>query len=264
MPIINVKNKLEEYRIRASKADINEMTGRTNNPELSKYVLNNIAEKVSSFEGTFVDIGCGDGSLFKLIEKKIKHKNNNYIGILPTKEECNRLKENIKRESNSRVEIRKGISKSLPCDKNIADVVIINGVLLILENKEEVIESIKEIQRICKNNAIVFFGEIPFVDEMKNIQYGDSIIKWLFSKFFENGLKTFFLKLKYTLRCLISDEIFLITNKRILWFEINEFKEILESLNFKILDLKKHKEINSSRKETISKTRANYLAQLIN
>ena len=85
---------------------------------------------------------------------------NKYIGIVPTKEEFKKLS----REMNSftpTVEIKKGFSDSLPLSENTADLVIINGVIVILENKEEVFRTIKEIKRICKKGAL-FFGRSPF------------------------------------------------------------------------------------------------------
>ena len=49
MPIIKLKSRIEEYKYRASKSDINEMSGRLKNPSLTRYVLNNIAKQVKIF-----------------------------------------------------------------------------------------------------------------------------------------------------------------------------------------------------------------------
>ena len=60
MPIIKLKSRIEEYKYRASKSDINEMSGRTKNPSLTRYVLNNIAKQVKNDEKkTFVNLTLG-------------------------------------------------------------------------------------------------------------------------------------------------------------------------------------------------------------
>ena len=260
MPIIKLKSKIEEYKIRASKSDINEMSGRTHNPSLTKYVLNNIAKEVKNISGTIVDIGCGDGSLYRILKNK-KQNIKSYIGILPTNEECLRLSKEMKKFSPV-VKIKKGFSDCLPLPENTADLVIINGVILILKNKEEVLRTIIDIKRICREGAYIFIGEVPFIDEMKNINYGDSIIGWLLHVLINKGFNLFLKKIIYLIKCLITDEVFMITHKRIISFEVEEFVKILTEFGFEVIKSFPHKEIDSNGNECISKTRYDYLVKI--
>ena len=66
MSIIKVNSILDEYKVRASFSDPNEMSGRSSNRALTKYILNNISQYLYDISGTLVDIGCGDGSLFAI------------------------------------------------------------------------------------------------------------------------------------------------------------------------------------------------------
>ena len=260
MPIIKLKSKIEEYKIRASQSDINEMSGRTKNPSLTKYILKNIAKEVKNISGNIVDIGCGDCSLYKIL-KENNHNISNYIGIVPTHEEYKRLSEEMA-SFKQIVEIKKGFSDSLPISKNTADLVIINGVILILKNKEEVLRTIKEIKRICKKGAVIFIGEVPFVDEMKNIKYSDSIFAWLIYVLHNNGLKMFIRKIIYLIKCILTKEIFMITTKKIIYFEVEEFIKILNENGFKVIKSFPHKEIDPNGNKLLSKTRYNYLAKI--
>ena len=160
------------------------------------------------------------------------------------------------------VEIKEGFSDALPLTDNSADLVIINGVILILKNKDEVLRTLKEIKRISRVGAFIFIGEVPFDNEMKNINYGDSIIGWLIHVLFNNGLKLFFKKIFYLIKCLITDEVFMITHKKIISFEVEEFVKILSEFGFELIKKFPHKEIDENGNECISKTRYDYLVKI--
>ena len=186
---------------------------------------------------------------------------NKYIGIVPTKEEFKKLS----REMNSfspTVEIKKGFSDSLPLSENTADLVIINGVIVILENKEEVFRTIKEIKRICKKGAFIFLGEVPFIDEMKDIKYGDSIYLWLKHILVNYGLKLFIKKVIYLIKCLFTEEVLMITPKKVIFFQVEEFVKVLDEFGFKVIKSFPHNEIDSNGNKLESKTRYNYFARL--
>lgn len=263
MPFIKVKSRLDEYKVRASMSDINDMSGRTSNPALTQYVLNNISEYLCNISGVLVDIGCGDGSLFAITQGKENCKFEKNVGILPSQDECDRVTKELKGFS-SEILIKKGLSYDLPCPDNFANAVVINGVLLILDDREEVIRSIQEVHRIGNPSAIAYFGEMPFVNEMEGVAYGDSILGWLLYVLKNRGVYQFYLKVIYVLRCLFTKEIFFIIPKNNgSWFGVKEFEGILESCGFHIIESIQHKEIDASGKVSLSKTRWNYVTKVI-
>ena len=92
--------------MRSYAKDINEMSGRNNRPDLTKFISKRILELLPNEKGNLVDIGCGDGSLLKLAIKEKRFKN--LTGVLPTLEEVSRMKIEIKEKSLSNfVKIKK-------------------------------------------------------------------------------------------------------------------------------------------------------------
>ena len=152
MPIIKVDSRIEEYRLRALHEDINELTGRTSNPLLSKYVISNICHLFSEMNGTLVDVGCGDGLLCKMLQSDFGNKKFNYVGILPSQEECDRVSENL-RNLNTTSLIKRGLADSIPLEDSCANVVVANSILLIMDSRQHAINALAEIRRISKKNA---------------------------------------------------------------------------------------------------------------
>ena len=201
LSIIKAKSFLHEYKIRAKDKDINSLSGRQGRADLTYFVNVNIFNSLNIQENeTILDIGCGDLTFFKIIEKNFN--NCTLEGILPTSEEIEKVNKEIKfKEYKNKTQISKAFSFKLPFCDNKFDKVVINGVLILL-SKEEVDETLNEISRVSKNNATIYIGELPFVDEFKDKSYGNSIIKWLFYglknrgfRYFFNSLKTVFISL---------------------------------------------------------------------
>ena len=51
MTIYKISNKKEEYRIRALSKDINELSGRSGNPELTRFISERIINDISAIGG---------------------------------------------------------------------------------------------------------------------------------------------------------------------------------------------------------------------
>ena len=99
-----------------------------------------------------VDIGCGDGTLLRIAQDTGV---SNAIGLLATEEEA----EIVRRRG---LEVRQGLTHSLPVDDACASVVVCNNVLLVVP-RERIPESLREIERVAKPGARVYLGEIPFI-----------------------------------------------------------------------------------------------------
>ena len=97
MAIHKTKNLVETYRAKAGAKDINELTGRTGRPDLTRFVISQMIAKIPVNENMIlVDIGCGDGLfLKKAAESGLDSYKGRLIGILPTKEEVIRVRNHL-------------------------------------------------------------------------------------------------------------------------------------------------------------------------
>ena len=97
MPILKCKTHIEVYEHRAYARDSHELSGRGNKKYLTKFISHNILNEVQPKKtDKIVDIGCGDGTLLKIINGNTKTA----IGVLPTKAEIIRIGLDIKNTDN--------------------------------------------------------------------------------------------------------------------------------------------------------------------
>jgi len=265
MPIIKANSTIHEYEIRASHADINELTGRNGNARLSQFVIENICQHYIGFRGLLVDVGCGDALLYKMLHQDFGNNKFEYTGVLPSPKEVERVTSHLISSLYSSPTIVNGRSDSLPLADDCADGVVINGVLPILESPETAVISLKEIHRISKSKALVFIGEVPSTNELAKRNYGDSIPRWLLYVLTTQGVGHFLAKTSHVVRCLLTDEILIIKPKpkEMTWFAVQEFLRILENLGFEIVAHCRHREITNAGKVIESQTRWDYLVRVV-
>ena len=266
MTIIKVKNSIEAYRARAKSKDVNELTGRTGRSDLTKYVISEIIKKIPiKLNFNVLDVGCGDGQFLIESSKTINGKfTGKLIGILPTNEEVERVKSHIEKNyQNNNIPIRIDIGKlgkiNLPL--SYCDIIICNSVFHVANQTHEDVElALKEFKRILKIGGILFVGELPDKDENIGKDYGDSILSWLFWVLKNQGLKSFFSRLKQIIPALLSKEPFIISPKQKMFhMKPDNFISIAEKYDFELVKNYKHKEINENRIEYLSKTRWDYI-----
>src|SRR5215831_10706663 len=83
MPIIRVDNYLDAYRLRAHSDDPHDLAARPDKKEVTEFVNRRILEALQPGSDDFVvDIGCGEGSLLRMVDQKIK-----IVGIVGTPDE---------------------------------------------------------------------------------------------------------------------------------------------------------------------------------
>ncbi len=265
MTIFKSRNSVEEYKYRTLSKDLNEISGRTGREEITKFVnkkILKIINKIAPENCNLIDVGCGDGTLVKLSSKESKYKK--IAGISPNQEEVDLITKSLKlNKFDPRIEIKKGLSHDIPYEDNIFDFVVINGVLLILDNEQTLIDSLIEIKRIMKLDSFVLIGEMPFVNEFSDAKYGDSISKWLFHVLRKKGIAEFIRRSKQVIRSLITNEPFLIVRKKVLFYKKEEFTNLIEKIGFELVFAKIHKEIDNNGEEYESETRYNYLFKKI-
>ena len=254
MSIIKVNTSIEEYRYRARSSDLNELSGRTNQHEVTLFVNKEIVKRMALCKGeVVVDIGCGDGTFLNLASEFDVSS----IGILPTEEEVRRVQDRFS-ESQANIEIKRGLAHKTGLPGGFADKIVCNGVLLLLK-EEEIVLALEEIVRISKNGALVYIGELPFVDEMVGRNYGNSIVKWLFWVLRNEGIRSFGNRAMQSAKGVFSKEPFIIKAKDQYFCPIDRFISKAERLNLNLVANFPHMTITPGGKLMNSESRQNYI-----
>ncbi|MED4585433.1 methyltransferase domain-containing protein [Brevibacillus choshinensis] len=254
MPIIKAKNYIDVYKIKSSEEDIHQMSGR-HDKRITTFCNQLIEREIAPYmDDVVIDIGCGDGSFLKQIHKGIAKG----FGIVPTTEEKSRLE---KEYSIQNLAFLEGLTIKLPCENEIATKVICNGVLILLDSKEELLESLREIRRVSRKNAIIWIGELPHVNEFAyyNKTYGDSITKWIFSELKQKGLVAAVNASIDVLSALFTKETLIINPKTHFYIEPVEFSQICNEIGFEVLKYCKNITLDSEDNVVEVPTRYNYL-----
>jgi len=253
MPIIKCKTHIEVYEHRAFSKDSHELSGRGDRKYLTKFISRNIIIEVQAKKmDTIVDIGCGDGTLLKLINGNKKA----VIGILPTKAEIARIEADIKQNAN--ISLLQGIVQNTNIHSDIADIVICNGVLMYVDNAE-IDLALKELSRITKKDGKIYLGEIPSVDEYKDKKFSDSILLWLVWTFKNQGIYAFLTRLKQTFIAVLSSEPLVIGPKSHFFSDPTVFIERAEKNGLSVKKYYQHMELNDSGVKAINNNRWNYI-----
>lgn len=266
MTIVKTKSLVETYRAKASSKDINELTGRTGRPDLTKFVINQMALKLPTEADTIlVDIGCGDGLfLLKSADNGLDSYKGRLIGILPTAEEVARVRNHLLLESNTNqylISIELGLAEKTNVPSSYCDTLVCNSVL---HGGGQTIENVKlalsEFYRITKVGGTIFIGEMPDSNEMEGRDYGNSITSWLLWVLKNQGFKSFWTRLKQTVPALFSSEPFVIAPKNMFYMPPVNFIALLAQHGIEVVEHYKHKEIDNEGNIFDSKTRWDYIA----
>ena len=266
MTIIKTTSLIETYRAKALSRDINELTGRTGRPDLTKFVINQIALKLQVQANTIlVDCGCGDGQLLiESADNGLDSYLGRIIGILPTVEEVTRVRNHLLLISNTKqhlISIELGTAEQTNLPNNFCDMLVCNGVLHGAGQTFEDVElALKEFYRITKVGGTIFIGEMPDSNELKGKDYGDSIASWLLWVLKNQGFKAFFTSFKQTIRAIFTNEPFIITPKEMFFIDPTEFILLLKAYDIEVINYYRHKEITPDGDIYESKTRWNYMA----
>ena len=254
MPIIKCRNHIEVYREKARSDSLHEMSGRSNRPDLTRFVSDQIVKQLNvTSDDHVIDIGCGDGTLLANIADRVASA----TGILPTDEEVMRLGRAPVLQ-HGHLSIRQGTAQRLPCDDDSADKLVCNGVLLLLTDAE-VDQALGELHRVGRPGALVYIGEIPAADEFADRPYGDSILRWLLWSLRERGFTTFTAYSRQVIRALLSSQPLVIAPKRHFHTTPEIFIERAGRFGLRCLAHHPHREIDEDGKVKRSATRWDYL-----
>jgi 16S rRNA A1518/A1519 N6-dimethyltransferase RsmA/KsgA/DIM1 with predicted DNA glycosylase/AP lyase activity len=119
MPIVKCKTYIDVYEKKAESRDPNELSGRTGRADLTAFVCKSIVSRLSmNPSDTLVDIGCGDGTLLRLVSGAVSQA----LCILPTDAEVERVRTLLHDVSNC--QIVRGLAQSTGLPSQVADKVI--------------------------------------------------------------------------------------------------------------------------------------------
>lgn len=266
MPIHRTADFIETYRAKARAGDINELSGRTGRPDLTDFVARRMAARLPVHADTvLVDVGCGDGRfLLRCAEAGLDGFKGRLIGLLPTREEVSRVRGHLLDEAACRgrlVSVEPGLAQRTGLPGDFADLLVCNGVLLVLQDVGEVSCALAEFHRITKPGGIVFIGELPDTDEMAGRDYGDSISGWLAWVLRNQGAAACWARARQVLNASFSREPFVIGPKRIFHMPPGPFIEMLERQGLELVACHRHEEIDAAGQVHESRTRWDYIAR---
>ena len=131
-------------------------------------------------ESRVVDVGPGDGTLFRLIAERVAVCR----GVDPSPSAIDKLQHIFRDAPN--VEFALGTSQELPFPDASFDVVVVNSVLHALPSITDVEQSLVELVRVCADGGVVFVGELPFRSELDR-----GILVHMGRKLRESGLRNY-------------------------------------------------------------------------
>jgi ubiquinone/menaquinone biosynthesis C-methylase UbiE len=266
MTIVKAKSLIETYRAKAQSKDINELTGRTGRPDLTKFVINQMVLNLPVQANTIlVDCGCGDAQfLIESANNGLDSYSGRLIGILPTFEEVTRIRNHLLLNSNIKqhlISIELGTAEESNLPNNFCDMLVCNGVLHGAGQTFKNVElALNEFYRITKVGGTVFIGEMPDSNELKGKDYGDSITSWLLWVLKNQGVKALSTSVRQTIKALFTSEPFVITPKYMFYMQPAMFVDLLKKHGFEVINFFKHKEITHDGLVYQSKTRWDYIA----
>lgn len=265
MAIFKTTSHVEAYRAKASARDINELSGRTGRPDLTAFVTQQIVARLPlRRDAVLVDVGCGDASLLLQAGRQgLDGFFGRLIGLLPTREEVSRVRDHLLHRAcapSHLVSIEPGLADQTHIPDRYCDLLVCNGVLIVLPDDASVRAALTEFARITKPGATVYLGEIPDTDEMAGKNYGDSVSGWLLWVLKHQGLAAFWIRLRQTLAAVFSREPFVIAPKKIFHMPPDAFIALLSHHGFEVLEHHRHQEVAPDGTVRDSGTRWNFLA----
>jgi len=257
MTIVKTRSFIDYYsELAKAKRDI---SGRGGNTADLQITSQQIIDKLSINSGdSVVDIGCGDGTALILAADAVKHQEGwSLTGILPTKEEVAYVKE--LRQEYPEIDFMQGYATATGLQNSYADVVICNGVLLLMADNNELRRAISEIFRITKPEGKVLIGEMP--DCEVNQPTAPSVVDLSFSsrllrKLKNEGLLGLIRRLKQSLN---AKELVIVKPLKTLSISRDEFTKMLEQSGLDVIECFRPVGVDPFRGVVTSESRWSYL-----
>lgn len=147
-----LKKIADYYDNRAKKLDEVRAAGQWGSKELAPLIVDEICKKIKiEKQDNVLEIGSGSGILGNTIKKKC----NLYVGTDISIEMLKKFRD----VSETKLSLFQCITNILPFPDKFFDVVIMNSVTMYFNQNNQLEKTLIEIERISKENAIIFIGD---------------------------------------------------------------------------------------------------------
>ncbi len=137
------------------------MTNRT--ADLTRFKVANVARALPlEASSRVLDVGPGDGALFRLIAPRVAR----CCGVDPSQSAVHKLTRLFQDLPN--VEFRLGSSDDIPSADGEFDIVVMNSVIMILPSRGVAERTLAELVRACRSGGTIYIGEVPFCEEFEH------------------------------------------------------------------------------------------------
>jgi len=229
--------------------DIHVFAGRGRDTDLTEFINHKIfTELAIRPDDKLVDIGCGDGALLKLAAQSgVKTA----VGLSGAEEEAASLRA-------IGLDVRQGLSDSLPLPDGFATVIVCNSVLLIVL-KEKIGSSLSEISRIAAPNARIWIGEIPRTKEPTSVPQHKTIPAMLWWLLRHRGVRSFIGMCRRLLTGAQRGPILVNPLEAVFWVAPEDFVRMAREAGLKCEHHFPHETLDQDRKPCLHIVRHNYL-----
>lgn len=222
--VLHPLTRAEEYEFRAKYLkDESHMAG--DGPRATEFRINKTLRLVPFAQTDKVlDISPGKGLLFERIHSNVQECKG--IDISPAMVE--RLKEKF--SSYPAISFETGPSCKLPYPDAYFDKILMTGAFCLQETKEECMQTLAEIRRVAKPDALIFISDIAVIDESTIPPEQISPVQRLKRRIVQDGPLEFLLSMKRfavrKVRVLLEFEPVIVESTRGIWFPDAEFVEM--------------------------------------
>ncbi len=199
---------------------------------ITRWKMANVAAQLPLDPKTrFLDVGPGDGALFREIDGKVAQR----VGVDPSKSASEKLGALFNGVPD--VEFVVGSAEEIPYPDGSFDIAVMNGVLLILPDEKAARRSLAELVRVCAPGGTIFLGEVPFRDELRR-----GMAAHLVRKFWEVGFRAFLRSLYNTyLRPVFRGEPIVVFPPKTLHFSAEQIESFCQPLGCAV-ECRRHQE----------------------
>ncbi|MBI4553684.1 MAG: class I SAM-dependent methyltransferase [Candidatus Latescibacteria bacterium] len=221
MQTMRATSRVEEYDLRARylKNDY-DMAGRGRLE--TEFLIKRLISLVPfAPEDRVLDIGPGNGLLFHLLHARVAECH----GVDPSPAMIERLQQKFRSCPN--VQFTRLTSSTLPFPDKSFEKVVLSSVITYMDDRNAVLRTLSEVRRVSTDEAVIFIGEVPFLDEAQAPRPQLPLSERLRHKLREEGMVEFvrsaIIKLSKKLRVLFGREPALIASDHGLHFNEETF-----------------------------------------
>ncbi len=114
-----------------------------------------VRQLVNNYNGSLLDIGCGDGLLYENLSTKQNMLR--YVGLDANHESLKTADESFQNRKLSGLNFIKAYAQNLPFKDKSIDIAICINTFYNFHAKDDVVETLEEMERVCKRDGFIIF-----------------------------------------------------------------------------------------------------------